>query len=256
VNRELTPDLLAADELLRQAARAFAYPETPAIADAALARLRATPVAAERAPFWRRWQPLARAAALAVVAAVVGLGVLLAVPQSRGALADFFGLGHVRVTLGPVLGPPPPALSPNSFARPTNLAGAQNAVDFLLRLPTRDGRRLDPGAVYVQGEAQSLPVAILVYEGFDLYETRQGFFGKGGPDPSLIHQIEFDGHPALWVDQGGHIASFFDAEGRLVVESQRAVDRATLLWEEGGVTYRLETSLPQTDAIAVAKSLR
>jgi len=103
-----------------------------------------------------------------------------------------------------------------------------------------------------------MPVVIFVYEdeGFDLYQTRQGYFGKGAPDPSLIHEIAFGGHPALWIDEGGHIASFLDGQGRVVVESRRSVDRATLLWEEDGITYRLETSLSQEEAVRVAESLR
>jgi len=72
----------------------------------------------------------------------------------------------------------------------------------------------------------------------------------------ISSRFEFGGQPALWIDEGGHIASFLDEAGRVVVESRRTVDRATLLWEEGGITYRLETSLSQEEAIRVAESLR
>jgi len=194
-------------------------------------------------------------AAIALTAALLIAGAALAVPQSRTALAKFFGLSHVRVEVGATPGPTPRPLSPNSFAKPASLAEAQTAVDFPLRLPTRDGARLEPDAVYVQAE---LPAVIFVYEreGFDLYETRSGFFRKGLPDQSLIHEITFDGTPALWIDQGGHIAEFLDAEGRLIVQSLRSVDRATLFWEQNGITYRLETSLSQAEAIEIAQSLQ
>ena len=257
MTNELAPDLLITDDLLRHAARAFAYPQTPAITDAVLARLRAAPFAAprERVPLWR-WQPLARAVALVVVAAVAALGVLLAVPQSRGALADFFGLSHVRVEVRQPLGPPPPVLSPESFARPTNLAGAQRAVDYALRFPARDGRRLSPNEVYLQGEGESV-IVIFVYDDYDLYQTDHGIFGKGVPSGDLVHEVVVGGYVALWIDEGGHIASHLDAQGRLVVGTERTVDRATLLWEEPkGLGFRLETSLSQEEAIAVLESLR
>lgn len=260
MNDELTTDIVQMDALLRRASRAFVYPKTPAMAVAVMARLQ------EPGPSllgvlvdvvrggWRR--PLPRAAIAAVMTALVVLGAALAVPQSRTALADFFGLSHVRVDEGPSVGPLPPILSPESFAAPVFLADAQDAVDFPLSFPTKDGARLEPSAVYLQGENTSAPAVIFVYEAFDLYQTRAGFFGKGGPDPSLIHEIEFGGEPALWVDEGGHIASFLDEAGRLVVESRRTVERATLLWERGGVTYRLETVLSQEEAIRAAESLR
>ena len=260
MNDGLTTDIVELDALLRSAARAFVYPPTPAMAVAVTARLREPGpsvlgglVEAVRG-WWRR--PLPRAAIAAVMTALVVLGAALAIPQSRTALADFFGLSHVRVDEGPSVGPLPPVLSPESFAAPVFLADAQDAIDFLLRFPTKDGARLDPAAVYLQGGDTSAPAVIFVYEAFDLYQTRAGFFGKGGPDLSLIHEIEFGGQPALWIDEGGHIASFMDEEGRLVVESRRTVARATLLWERDGVTYRLETVLSQEEAIRAAESLR
>ena len=251
MSMDLSRDLAPVEALLRSAADSFAYPPTPPIAQAVRARLREAPGAAPQ----RWWARPAFRAALAVLAVgALITGSALAVPQSRSALAKFFGLSHVRVETQPTGGPTPPALSPASFARPSSLDEAQLAVDFPLRLPVRDGARLEPDAVYLQGEGAVMPIAILVYEDYDLYQTRLGFFGKG-TDPSLLHEVSFGGHDALWIDEGGHIATFLDEQGRLVVESRRTVGRATLLWEENGVTYRLETSLSQEEAIAVAESL-
>ncbi len=261
---ELGPEIIEMDDLLRRAARAFAYPRTPPIAPAVMARLREA--GPPPAGFWAAglleavrgwwWRPVPRIAVAVLIGALALVGAALAFPQTREALAEFFGLSHVRVEEGPALGPPPPVLSPESFARPSSLESAREAVDFPLRFPTRDDLRLQPGAVYVQGSGEGVPAVILVYEDFDLYETRVGFFLKGGPDPSLIHEIEFGGHPALWIDEGGHIASFLDEEGRVVVESRRTVGRATLLWEQEGITYRIETSRSQEGAIRLAESLR
>jgi hypothetical protein len=255
MNGELSPELLAIDALLRRASGAFAYPPTPRIADAVAARLRDEPA---RPPLLPRLlaAPLARAAAGAALALLLVLGVSLAVPRSREALADFFGLSSVRVDRTPHVGPTPPALSPESFARPATIEEARAAVAFPLRFYERDGVRYYPNAVYLADAGSTIPYPILVYDDFDLYERQGGFFGKGGPDPDLIHEIEFDGMPALWIDEGGHIAETYDAEGRLIVESVRTVERATLIWERDGITFRLETALSQAGAIEVARSLR
>jgi len=250
MSMDLSRELAPVEALLRSAADSFAYPPTPPITRSVRAQL----VEAPRAGSERWWSQPAFRAALAVLAAVALIaGSALAVPQSRSALAKFFGLSHVRVDTQPTGGPTPPALSPESFARPSSLGEAQRAVDFPLRLPVRDAR-VEPDAVYLQGEDAVMPVAILVYEDYDLYQTRLGFFGKG-TDPDLIHEVSFGGHDALWIDEGGHIATFLDEQGRLVVESRRTVGRATLLWEDGGITYRLETSLSQEEAIVLAESL-
>lgn len=249
------------EALLRRTARDIEFPATPSIAAAVVARIREPApsiiesLSAALAAWWAR--PVARAAfaALGVIALVIGAA--LAVPQSRSALAELFGLSNVRIEVGPTLGPPPPVLSPESFARPATLTEAREAVAFPLRLPVRDGLQLQPDAVYLEGEDRNAPVVILVYEAeeFDLYESMLGFFGKGGP-PEPFHRIEFDGHEAIWIEQGGHIASFLDDQGRVVVETRRSVERATLLWAVDGTTYRLETSLSQEDAVRVAQSLQ
>lgn len=255
MSAELPDDIVGVDAALRLASRTFAYPPTPNIAAGVSARLRETSRRRALPDFGSLLaQPAARFAAAAAAAAVIALGAALAVPTSRGALADFFGLSHVKVSVGPAEGPTPPVLAPESFARPSSLIDAQTAVEFPLRFPAQDGDRLQPDAVYIQGETWDMPIIIFVYEDYDLYQTQLGYFGKGLPANSF-EEISFAGLDALWIYQGGHIAEFLDAQGRTVVESRRSVDRATLLWEENGITYRLETSLDQQAAIAVAESL-
>ena len=257
MSAELDRELFEMDALLRRAASSFSYPATPSMSKAVRARLQARPSFVNRT-----MDALAAAGSLQLSRAAFGVLVLvvvggaLAVPASRSALADFFRLSHVRVEREPIAGPTPPALSPGSFARPSTASAAQQLADFPLLFPMVDGDRRAPEGVYVQGENSNLPTVIFTYDDYDLYQTRLGYFAKGGPDPSLIHDIEFDGQAAFWIDEGGHIASFLDEQGRRVVESRRTVDRATLLWERDGITYRLETNLSQEAAIGVAQSLR
>ncbi len=113
-----------------------------------------------------------------------------------------------------------------------------------------------PEAVYIQGTG--VPVVILGYESkdFDLYQSSTGFYGKGLPDADLSRESSVHGLPAIWIDSGGHIARSLDANGRLLIETERTVERGTLLWEEGEISYRLETGLSEREAILLAESLR
>lgn len=255
MSAELDRDLVPVDAMLRGVATAFDYPPTPGLSVSVRAALSARRGRAEGRRLnlpWPRLKP-ALTAAFALVA--VAFGVALVMPGSRSALADLFNIGNVRIADAPTGAPPPPALAPGSFARPSSLDDARASVDFALRLPAVDEERLVPDEVYVHGEAAALPVVIAAYPQFDLYQTRLGTFGKGSGEEEFV-ETSFDGHNALWIEAGGHIAQFYDAEGRLVVESRRSVDRGTLLWAEDGITYRLETDLPMDGAIAVARSLQ
>ncbi len=265
MSQQLTPEYADVDALLHASAKAFDYPKTPNIAASVRSRLdneaRSHTIAASfierlRAAMAR---PVLRAAAAVLVVVAVVIASALVVPQSREALADFFGLSHVKVEIGPVLGPPPPILSPGSFAEPATIASAQATVDFEIRLPVADGARMAPDAVYVEVRSPGAEVVIAVYEeeDFDLYQSANGFFGKGGiPSSDVLLETDVHGSEASWISRGGHLASSLDDQGRVVVETLRSVERATLLWEEMGVTYRLETSLSLEEAVRIAESLR
>ena len=261
MSQQPSPEFNNIDALLRSTAAAFTYPRTPDIATRVRARLDSEPRSVsimERA--WAAMsRPVLRVAAASLLIVAVAVGSALAIPQTREALADLFGLSSVKIEVGPVEGPPPPVLSPNSFASPATLSGAQEAVAFDIRLPSEDGVRILPEAVYLEGiHGTGVPVVILVYESqnFDLSQRAFGFYGKGLPDEDLARESAVHGVPAIWIDSGGHIARSLDADGRLLIETERTVERGTLLWEEGGVSYRLETGLPEDEAILLAESLR
>jgi hypothetical protein len=259
MNQDLERELVQIESLLRRAASSFPYPATPNLAAQVRARLDERSSIPNRLPAWPGgWRQRPAFAAWLLAAAVVALVAALSVPASRSALADFFHLSHVRIERGPAGSPTPPPLAPGNFARPSSVEEARRISDFPVRFPTVNGKTLDPDAAYLQGESYGMPVAIFVYEkaGYDLYETRQGYIDKVIHGSAAVHQISFSGHGAYWVEQGGHIARFLDSSGRVVIETQRSVDRATLIWEQDGITYRLESSLPQAETVAVAESLR
>ena len=161
MNEQLSPGIAAVDALLRDASQALAYPPAPALAPSVLERIereRHAPVSG----WWSR--PLVRMGAALAVAVVVIAGVATAIPQSRSALAGFFGLSNVRVEIVPATEPAPPGLSPGSFARPSTLAEAETVAGFELRFPARGGVPLVPDAVYLQGEEFQQPVVIFAFD--------------------------------------------------------------------------------------------
>lgn len=252
------------EALLNRSADAFPYPPTPPIARAVTARLREPSVPPETfldrvSSMVGAWldRPRLRLATTMVAAVLLGVGVLLAVPQSRTALAEIFGLEHVQVSVDPTPAAQSPAVPPilDSFAHQTTLEDAQTLVDFTLRLPTYPEGLVTPDAVYFQRFNDDI-VIITAHEepGFDLYQSRLvGSFFKSVPS---VVPVTVAGGPGLWVPEGGHGASYLDVNQEEIAPSKRTVARATLLWEENDITYRLETDLPLEEAIRVAESLR
>jgi len=63
-----------------------------------------------------------------------------------------------------------------------------------------------------------------------------------------------NGRRGVWVAGPAHAVVFRDELGR-IVESPRLA-RNVLLWEDGGVTYRLEGGLTRERALAIAVTVR
>ena len=250
-------DLAQIDELLRRAAGAFPFPATPALAPAVMASIDRRHVVV--GPRRRGWATVPRLSVVAALVAVLaGVIAALAVPGSRSAIADFFHLSRITIKQDQGGSPTPPALAPGNFARPSTLDEVNSRLGFATRLPSAGGTTLAPDVVYLQAEEITTPIAILVYgnAGYDIYETRSAYIEKLVRGEAAVHQIIVRGREAYWVEQGGHIVQSIDSSGRVVIESRRTVDRATLIWEEEGITYRIESSLSQDETVAVAESLR
>ncbi len=248
-------DLTFEAQVLRPLAARTAYPLTPQLRARVLAAVvaRAAP-----APERRPWVPRAALALVAGAMLVLGLAVALAVPGSRSAIADFFGIEGSRIEILPT---PQPGVTPTpfptpagieSYATPASLEVAATAAGFTPALPAGAGR---PRGVYLVDYGEP-PVVVLDYDRFDLWESRTvGFFGKGVPPELIIRDFTIKGQPATWISGGNHIVRFVDESGKEVVASVRTVDRNTLVWQTPFAFYRLETDLPEADAIRIAESL-
>lgn len=244
------------DERLQELRTAVAFPPTPPLVDLVTDAL--------GQPTPRRFglgRPAGRGLALALLATILLAGI---------AAAFGFGLGGLRLTFGPASFSPLPTfvVSPG-LGHPTSLSDARSEVGFTLRVPSL-GELGQPDAIYLAKPPAGGAVTLL-------YGDRSGFpvdpaTGIGlivtqfradiGPDifEKLISSgvsvtsSTVNGNAAWWIAGGEHPFFYRDADGR-VVDTTLRLAGPTLIWEERGVTHRVEGAPTLAKAILVAQSL-
>jgi hypothetical protein len=218
---------------LEEALRALpvAFPEQPDLAPRVLARI-------ER-PSRRRWWLVAALAALAAA------GALLAIPQTRAAILDLLRVGGVEVER--VDTQPRAPVRPPALGREVPFAVAQRAVDFPLLAPSSSVAYLDGSIVNLRWKRYVLSQ----WRGEQLaYAMKQV-----GPGSRTVG-VSVRGATGLWITGARHEIFYRDpTTGEVVATSRRLVGNV-LIWEAGGITYRLEGARTLADARAVAGNLR
>jgi hypothetical protein len=197
-----------------------------------------------------RRRPLLR---YALVALIVLLSAILAVPPARAAVLDFLRIGGVVVRSEP--GPPVPP-TPSLTARPVaDVAEAERLTGLRVRPPAALGR---PDSVLViEGRVVSLtwrPTADHPEVRLDAFDGRleplfEKFlrFGEGAVE------VDVGGVPG-WYVPGPHEVVYVDPGG-MRRESSARLAGPTLIWVRGAVTYRLEADLPAARLAALAASV-
>jgi hypothetical protein len=195
-------------------------------------------------------------AAAAIV--IVALAVLLAVAPAREAIADWFGIGSVRITRSDA--PPSTGQSPDPTTTPLSsidLDDLAGVLPFEARLPDPD-RYGQPLAVYVDPEVPTGLVE-LRYEAFSLVEVASRpdelpvFAKELGPGTELTG-VTVRGVDGVWLAGDVHEVMTIRPDGEVAVDTlRRAGD--VLLWEEDGVTYRIEGLDSLDAALDVASSI-
>jgi len=277
---------------LRGLAPAVAWPSAtvpggPDIAATVRARVELLPgprhagrtTAANLLDAWRwSWRPARRALLLALVAllglvaiagalglGLPGLRIILgeappapsaiaepsrapSVPATTGALGASLGLGdeldpadpgelHARAGF-PVLLPDDPEIGPPEAAYIDDVKGGQ--VTLLWR--TRAGLPA----------TQQPEIGLLVsqFRG----TVGRDFFAKATNSNTIIAPVEVGGQDGYWITGAPHVL-FWEGPGGFVDDSRRWVGDV-LLWSDGTITYRLETSLGRARAIEIAETMR
>jgi len=253
-----TPPTHLTDERLKEAARRFRYPSTPDMTEVVIDRIQSG--SGPRVRMRSAWVILSLILLLSMV--------LFAVPDVRAEIVRFFQVGVVRIfpasatqTAIPTFPQVPLTTSPRTttlsgLAGKTTLETAQVRLSFPMRLPTYPTNLGKPEQVFLQEDG---PMLILVWTDpvdsqkalLSLYEIGPGSVIIRKFEPRVIQETQVNGRYAVWV-QGPYLVQLTDgtyAQGMLVAGN-------TLIWEENGITYRLESDLGLEETIKIAESLK
>jgi hypothetical protein len=259
------------DATLAELGERLAYPRPTRLADAVTARLREP-----RAGRW--WDALRspRYAFAPVFATLLALAlvIVLALPGARAVAGDFLHAWGIDVFRVPAIATPAVSPSPRSgLGTLTTLVDARARAGFPVRLPS-DPRLGTADEVYrqggdasgaqrislVYGQRAGIPishepgVSVLVVEfRGTVDENLTG--GKGvGPD-TRIETLSVNAGRGLWLEGAPHLFFYRDASGIIQTETLRLAGN-TLIWEQDGVTFRVEAQVSREDALRIAASFR
>jgi len=218
------------------------WPETPDLGDGVRRRL----AAGRRPRAWRR--PLV----IALAALLVLVGALLAVPQSRSAILDFFGIGSVTIRTVDEYPPLDLESGRQFYGEQMSLAEARRRAAFPIRVPQVD--KLGEPKVYYLPDVQQVS---LVYG--DPKKPRlliSQIIGTGAieklvnSDQTDLQLVRAGDAHGIWIE-GEHVLHMpqFDEEIRLVGN--------TLVMERvDDVTVRVEADIPKDEALEIFRSMR
>ena len=235
---------------VEELARHLQYPPTPEIAGPVRARLGRTGF---------RALPIALRAAAVITVALV-LATLL-IPDLRSRALEFLQLGAVRFV--EPTGEPATTIGPTSSARPwvlslpdeTTLDAARDAVDLPIRLPTYPPDLGPPDRVFApDGPVDAVVMVWLQPDHPDNVRFSLHALGFGHFALKMIAETQettVNGARALWATEPHeYLMSLGEGDPVLL-----PVTTPVLVWQQDGITYRLEGDLMLDDARRIAESL-
>lgn len=251
------------ESMLFELADSIDYPDTPQLASAVKQQIEAEPVRPRRKAW--NWRPALVAAAVVLIAVI---GTLTLSPQAREAVADFLGIGGVRIGYGDRA--PAPVRDLDLGPR-TTIAAAEKRLGFAVLTPQIGG--LGEPSVHVTEPPADGMVSVFYPQAFPAQpgppghpverallitqfraDVDGGFFKKIGADDVEITYTTVRGREAYWLE-GAHYFLYLDEFGSLLEEKVRLAQNV-LLWEENGITYRIEGLIGQDRALRIAESMR
>ncbi|HEX2195637.1 MAG TPA: hypothetical protein VHJ76_01825 [Actinomycetota bacterium] len=251
--------------LLHEVAREQAWPPTPPLAERVRSRIERGPLPVAEIHLPRTRPSLLRPAA-AVASVLLAVAITLSLSATaRKAVADLLGVVGIRVTFddGPPVTPRPPGSIP--LGPRVTRAEASDLAGFDVEVPSSVGAA--PGFHYDGSIGESGMVSVVYPRGADrlsevdllvtqfeagLHETYVKKLVTAGARVRYVGVRSTDGY---WIGGGPHLFFYVDADGEERAETVRLAGRV-LLWEEDGVTYRVEGAGSLADALRIAESLR
>ena len=253
---------------VRETARRLPYPPTPDIAGGIRQRLQ------ERLP-----SPYRRLVWAAVVTLLV-LGGLLSVPEVRAAVLEALRIGGITIfmneptatltatpapTTADIVRTPRPTRTP--FIEPTPVASvldlpgettleaARSEVNFDILLPTYPADLGAPDRVFLQDFGGDVVTLVWLDDAGNVRLSLQILNERvvgSKYEPHDYAETTVNGRQAFWLT-GEHILAFYDR--RSGGDFIRLIESNVLIWEEEGITYRLETEATLEEAVRIAESL-
>lgn len=274
----------ALERALRDLGADLTYPLTPDLTASVRERITAQP--ARRRLWWLPSPATRRRLALAFALLLVLALLLGALPPVREGVARRLGLSNVEIVnvtavptstalptpISPPVGTATATRTPDSvraragFGAETTLPEARARLPFAVGVPDlpeyRTPDAVSIGQPPVGGRVTllytarpGLPAIAGTDIGLLIQEFRggidAGFFQKGVPAGSRIEPVTINGVPGYWIEGGLRFFGYRDASGVTQFEETRVAGN-TLLWEQNGIVYRLESSLPKDDALRIA----
>jgi len=229
-----------------------------------------TRIAEHRAkPWWSR--VLLDRGALAPVAAtlaIILIAGLLLTPSFADALGHLLSIPGLQIYRVPQSPTARPNASPPTFAgqRVTSVAEGSRIAGFTVRTPAALG---EPSAIYVEtapvrvtivyASVKGIPlspqagVSAIVVEFKGTLETQ--IMSKAIGPGTTLDAVPLGSGVAYYLAGQPHQFFFRDPSGATQPETLRLAGN-TLLWTDGGVTYRLEAQVGLEEAVRIASSFR
>lgn len=221
---------------------------------------------------WPVWVPRLdwRTFAYATAAGVVILaGVLTFSPSARHAVAGWLGLRGVEIEVVPTPRPSPPPSGPQTLnlGPQVTLGQAQRQVGFRVLLPALPelGR---PDEVHVQPlyiseqvflvyrARPGIPIASQTGAALLVSEFRatvdEGLYKKVAQSGQNVEFVLVNGEPGFWIEDA-HEVSYVDQSGIPIQDTTRLAGNV-LVWQQGDLTLRIESTLELSEVLRIARS--
>jgi len=235
--------------------REIAYPGTPSMAPAVVARLTSERSAGRRPPLpgaalWSRRR----------IVVLVAVGVLAALALAAAAR---LAIGSIQVRVQPGVTPSAslPPVVPEALGEPVTPDAAIAQVGFAPALPAGpapdeaylvDSGFGDPGLLFAWRRSEAYPALPGTDHGMLLLALQgdAGFVVKTVDRFEDLHRATVAGRRAFWIPVP-HVFSVSTEAGTETF----SVTGNVLIWQAAdGITYRLETTLGRAESIALAES--
>ena len=251
---------------LQEAGREVAFPQTPPLAEGVRRRIEAgpIPVAAIRLP--RTRPPRLRPALGTIAVVTIALAVTMSFSvTARRAVADLLGVVGIRVSFDdePSVTPRPASSVPLGERLSRSAAGESAGLPVLV--PTTVS---GPPAFYYDPSVGESGMVSVVYPrsartlaGVDLLvgqfraALEEEYVKKVATLGSKVRFVPVRASDGYWIGGEPHLFFYVDADGEVRQDSARLAGRV-LIWEEGGVTYRIEGAESLRAALRIASDLR